>query len=125
MDVEPSSKLRLGIPKGSLEAATIELFKQAGWTVTPRSRNYFPSINDPEIDHTYTLCYETWKEGKAAIEANTTPSWLPWRCRAQWDFWTNETLPEHLQIRYDYDYTIRAWMATMSYLLSDYRFLYE
>ena len=50
MDVEPSSKLRLGIPKGSLEAATIELFKQAGWTVTPRSRNYFPSINDPEIE---------------------------------------------------------------------------
>jgi len=50
MDVEPSSKLRLGIPKGSLEAATIELFKQAGWTVAPRSRNYFPSINDPEIE---------------------------------------------------------------------------
>jgi ATP phosphoribosyltransferase len=42
-------QLKLGIPKGSLEAATLSLFKQAGWNISPRSRNYFPSINDPEI----------------------------------------------------------------------------
>ncbi len=42
-------KLKLGIPKGSLESATISLFAQAGWNVTPRSRNYFPEIDDPEI----------------------------------------------------------------------------
>lgn len=42
-------KLKLGIPKGSLEAATVELFKQAGWTIKSSSRNYFPSIDDPEI----------------------------------------------------------------------------
>ncbi|PLY12780.1 MAG: ATP phosphoribosyltransferase [Sedimenticola sp.] len=42
-------QLKLGIPKGSLETSTISLFKQAGWTISPRSRNYFPSINDPEI----------------------------------------------------------------------------
>ncbi|MCP5195566.1 MAG: ATP phosphoribosyltransferase [Gammaproteobacteria bacterium] len=41
--------LKLGIPKGSLESATIALFGQAGWTISPHSRNYFPSINDPEI----------------------------------------------------------------------------
>lgn len=41
--------LKLGIPKGSLESATIDLFAQAGWTINPRSRNYFPSINDSEI----------------------------------------------------------------------------
>ncbi len=50
MDANASGKLRLGIPKGSLEKATIELFKQAGWTITPRSRNYFPRIDDPEIE---------------------------------------------------------------------------
>jgi len=50
MDTEAEGKLRLGIPKGSLEGATIELFKQAGWTITPRSRNYFPRIDDPEIE---------------------------------------------------------------------------
>jgi len=42
-------QLKLGIPKGSLEEATRELFSQAGWDINTRSRNYFPSINDPEI----------------------------------------------------------------------------
>jgi ATP phosphoribosyltransferase len=41
--------LKLGIPKGSLEQSTINLFAQAGWDIRSRSRNYFPSINDPEI----------------------------------------------------------------------------
>ena len=43
-------QLKLGIPKGSLEAATLSLFKQAGWSISPRSRNYFPSINDADIN---------------------------------------------------------------------------
>lgn len=42
--------LRLGLPKGSLEKATYNLFAQAGWDISTRSRNYFPSINDPEIN---------------------------------------------------------------------------
>ncbi len=42
-------QLKLGVPKGSLEAATISLFAQAGWHIKPRSRNYFPDIDDPEI----------------------------------------------------------------------------
>jgi ATP phosphoribosyltransferase len=41
--------LKLGIPKGSLEDATIGLFAQAGWNIQSRSRNYFPYIDDPEI----------------------------------------------------------------------------
>ena len=43
------SILKLGVPKGSLEQATVSLFDQAGWKIRSRSRNYFPSINDPEI----------------------------------------------------------------------------
>lgn len=42
-------QLKLGIPKGSLESATLSLFKQAGWNISPRSRNYFPSIDDADI----------------------------------------------------------------------------
>lgn len=42
-------ELKLGIPKGSLEEATIGLFRQAGWEIRSQSRNYFPNINDPEI----------------------------------------------------------------------------
>ena len=43
-------KLRIGIPKGSLQDATIELFKNAGYKITARSRSYFPTIDDPEIE---------------------------------------------------------------------------
>lgn len=43
------TQLKLGIPKGSLEAATVDLFAQAGWTIRARTRNYFPSIDDDEI----------------------------------------------------------------------------
>jgi ATP phosphoribosyltransferase len=43
------SNLKIGIPKGSLETATINLFARAGWEIHSRSRNYFPYINDPEI----------------------------------------------------------------------------
>ncbi|MDY6935633.1 MAG: ATP phosphoribosyltransferase [Spirochaetota bacterium] len=42
-------QLKLGIPKGSLEKATIELFKNAGWKISVSSRNYFPYIDDSEI----------------------------------------------------------------------------
>lgn len=44
-----SSLIKLGIPKGSLENATVELFEQAGWTIRLSSRNYFPSVDDDEI----------------------------------------------------------------------------
>ncbi|MBF0425812.1 MAG: ATP phosphoribosyltransferase [Magnetococcales bacterium] len=42
-------QLKLGIPKGSLEKATIDLFLQAGWKIDTHSRNYFPSVNDPDL----------------------------------------------------------------------------
>ena len=41
--------LKLGIPKGRLEANTIDLFKKAGWRITSDSRSYFPDIDDQEI----------------------------------------------------------------------------
>jgi|SRR5208337_3115423 ATP phosphoribosyltransferase len=41
--------LKLGIPKGSLENNTIDLFKKAGWRITSDARSYFPDIDDPEI----------------------------------------------------------------------------
>ena len=43
-------KLKLGIPKGSLENATIELFRRAGFNITTSSRSYFPAIDDPQIE---------------------------------------------------------------------------
>lgn len=43
------NQLKLGIPKGSLEQTTIELFRRAGFTITLTARSYFPAIDDPEI----------------------------------------------------------------------------
>lgn len=42
-------QLVLGIPKGSLQESTINLFRQSGWRISLSDRNYFPEINDPEI----------------------------------------------------------------------------
>jgi ATP phosphoribosyltransferase len=43
------NQLKLGIPKGSLEKATIELFAKSGWRIDVHNRSYFPSIDDPSI----------------------------------------------------------------------------
>jgi ATP phosphoribosyltransferase len=45
-----TNKLRLGIPKGSLQDATIALFERAGWRIYANGRSYFPSIDDAEIE---------------------------------------------------------------------------
>jgi ATP phosphoribosyltransferase len=44
------NKIRLGIPKGSLQDATLALFKRAGWNIYADGRSYFPSIDDKEIE---------------------------------------------------------------------------
>jgi ATP phosphoribosyltransferase len=44
------NKLKLGIPKGSLQDATIHLFARAGFNIYASTRSYFPAIDDPEID---------------------------------------------------------------------------
>lgn len=41
--------LKLGLPKGSLQEATITLFRKSGWKINLNGRNYFPEIDDPEI----------------------------------------------------------------------------
>ena len=43
-------KLKLGIPKGSLENATVDLFRRAGFQITCNGRSYFPAIDDPQIE---------------------------------------------------------------------------
>ncbi len=45
-----NNPLKLGIPKGSLQSATIELFKRSGWRINVNGRSYFPEINDETIE---------------------------------------------------------------------------
>jgi ATP phosphoribosyltransferase len=47
--METNPIIKLAVPKGSLEEATIDLFGRAGWKIRKHSRNYFPDINDAEI----------------------------------------------------------------------------
>jgi ATP phosphoribosyltransferase len=44
------TRLKLGIPKGSLQESTAELFAKAGWRISVSSRSYYPAIDDPEIE---------------------------------------------------------------------------
>ena len=48
---KPSANvLRLGIPKGSLQDSTVDLFAKAGWKISINDRSYFPAIDDPGIE---------------------------------------------------------------------------
>jgi len=50
--------LKVGIPKGSLENATIELFRKSGWKITVSSRSYFPSVDDDQMRCTLVRAQE-------------------------------------------------------------------
>lgn len=89
------------------------------------------SIDHPEIEATYQLFLSTWQAGQAMKEnpSNFTPkpsTHLPWTCRARWDRENNnKDLVEEIHIDRDENYVIRSWMAVITYLLSDYRYIYE
>lgn len=51
-------KLRLGLPKGSLQEATFQLFRKAGYTLTVGARSYQPAIDDPELEVTLMRAQE-------------------------------------------------------------------
>lgn len=50
--------LKIGIPKGSLESATIELFRRSGWKISVSSRSYFPVVDDEELRCTLVRAQE-------------------------------------------------------------------
>ncbi|NVB42371.1 DUF1588 domain-containing protein [Pseudenhygromyxa sp. WMMC2535] len=82
-------------------------------------------IGHPEIDRTYALFLEVWRDGKRGIGFGEYEAALPSSCQATTDFWSDQALSDAERITQDPNYTIRAWMAVMSYMLSDYRFLHE
>jgi len=84
----------------------------------------FLAMNDPEIDRTYGLFVEVWRDGKKGLASEDYSRNLPGQCRAEEDFWTGEDLGQ-IAIDSDPNYTIRAWMAVLTYMLADYRFLHE
>jgi ATP phosphoribosyltransferase len=45
-----SKPLKIGLPKGSLQESTFELFKKAGWNIKASARSYYPAVDDPELE---------------------------------------------------------------------------
>ncbi len=78
-----------------------------------------------EVANTHALYVETMEEGRKGIKEGTIPVALPANCAATTDWWTGVALPAEQQIVNDPDYVIRSWMAVLTYLFSDYKFLYE
>ncbi|MCA9631893.1 MAG: DUF1588 domain-containing protein [Myxococcales bacterium] len=83
------------------------------------------ALDNTEIERTYQLFYETWKEGVGKVQSGDLEKGLEWRCRARVDRFTGADLPEGQRLEQDENYVIRAWMAVITYLLSDYGFLHD
>jgi hypothetical protein len=78
-------------------------------------------INDPEIERTYQLYLATYRELQKAKNAA-----LPYECQGRWDRTTGDQLPmASVGVTDDKYYTVRSWMAVVSYLLLDWKYLYE
>lgn len=78
--------------------------------------------NDPEVTRSFNLYLATLQEGRLKMAAGDINANLT--CSATTDFEGVE-LPAEQQIRTDENYAIRAWMAVVTYMLADYKFLYE
>jgi hypothetical protein len=81
--------------------------------------------NHAEEDATFELFLATWREGYAALRNDQVSVNLPGRCRGTWDYDADEEFPEDVRIIRDDEYTIRAWQAVVTYLLADWRFIYN
>lgn len=77
-------------------------------------------LGDPEIERTYQLFLDTWHE--LSLSGNTG---LSNECSGRWDRTNGKELDGAVQITDDKTFAVRSWMAVMTYLLSDYKFLYE
>tara|TARA_R110001583_G_scaffold59071_2_gene175762 strand:- start:8834 stop:10330 length:1497 start_codon:yes stop_codon:yes gene_type:complete len=88
-------------------------------------------LSHAEIDATYQLFLSTWQIGQAMAANPDSFSPRPsenmeYTCSARWDRENNDQgLDNALRITKDKNYVIRSWMAVMTYLLSDYRYIYE
>ncbi len=83
------------------------------------------ATDSAELNRTYKLFIDTWNEGRAAVQAKTENESLTYACRARVNPYTGVDLVEGEKLEKDANYAIRAWSAVVTYLLSDYKFLYE
>ncbi len=81
--------------------------------------------SDAEVAATMVVLMEAYNLGGQGIADGSVSEELAGPCRLFNDRMTGDSLPQERHVNRDNDYTVRAWMAAVSYLLSDYRYLYE
>jgi hypothetical protein len=77
-------------------------------------------VSDPEIERTFQLFLDTWHELSQSGDTS-----IPYNCQGQWNPTDGTNLDKSIQITDDKNFTLRSWLAVVSYLLADYKFLYE
>jgi len=83
------------------------------------------NVSEEELDATIGVLMEAHSLGSQGLSDGSVSDELVDQCRLRRDRNTDAQLPDNRRITRDPDYTVRAWMAAVSYLLADYRFLYE
>lgn len=110
---------------GAVNAAAEPLIHQNLQYLHQRILGESLAADSPELERTYQLFLATWTEGRAAVKAKTEGDSLTYACRARVDPLTGLDLAEGQKLEKDANYAVRAWSAVITYLLSDYQFLYE
>jgi hypothetical protein len=106
--------------EGAIEAIYENIRFLHGWLLG----EWLPGGHE-DIEATYALFYDTWLEGRAAVDSGEVMANLANACRATKDEATGANLSESDRIIDDSEYIVRAWQAVLTYLMSDYRFIYE
>ena len=89
------------------------------------SRLLGEDVSEEEMNATIGVLMETYSLGRQGLADGSVDEQLANQCRLNRDRNTGSDLPDNRRINQDPDYTVRAWMAAVSYLLADYNFLYE
>jgi hypothetical protein len=110
---------------GAPNAAAEPLIRQNLQYLHQRILGESLAADSPELERTYQLFVQTWAEGRDAVKAKTEGDGLTYACRARVNPHTGVDLADGEKLEKDANYAIRAWSAVVTYLLSDYQFLYE
>ncbi len=108
---------------GTEDAAAIESIKKNLQHLMERMWGERVALDSPELDVAYGLFLDTFREGIQGVASDTLSDRLP--CALRTNPKTGAELPEAQRLERDPRYTVRAWMAVLTYLMADYQFLYE
>lgn len=125
-DFSKPANERLLFPTVDRNTALSETSEQVRETVRHlHSRLLGENVSEEELDATLGVLMEAHSLGSQGIADGSVSEDLADACRLNRDRNTDAQLPDGRRINRDSDYNVRAWMAAVSYLLGDYRFLYE